>query len=134
MTDVSDVHHVLDAVAQEFERATKDVGVQEGPEVADMRIVVDGGTAGVEGEGRRGKRRDRMRRAGEGVVDAERGHRGDDMSRWDQESALCFRLKFMQLDTDIPEIDRLRHGVGKSWIAVAETALYQVHMQKIRDR
>ena len=58
MTDVRDVHHVLDAVAQEFERATKNVGVQERPEVADMRIVVDGGSAGVEGEGRGVKRRD----------------------------------------------------------------------------
>ena len=58
MTDVRDVHHVLDAVAEEFERATKDVGIQEGPEVADMRVVVDGGTAGVEGEGRGGLRGD----------------------------------------------------------------------------
>ena len=58
MTDVRDVHHVLDAVAEEFECATKDVGIQEGPEVADMRIVVDGGAAGVESEGRGVKRRD----------------------------------------------------------------------------
>jgi len=57
VADVGDVHHVLDAVAQEFERAAKDVGVQEGPEVADMRIVVDGGAAGVESEGRGVKRR-----------------------------------------------------------------------------
>ena len=58
MTDVRDIHHVLDAVTQEFERATKDVGVQEGTKVADMRVVVDGGAAGVESEGREGKRRD----------------------------------------------------------------------------
>ena len=58
MTDVRDVHHVLDAVAQEFERATKDVRVQEGPEVADMRVVIDGGAARVESEGRGVKRRD----------------------------------------------------------------------------
>ena len=58
MTDVRDIHHVLDAVAQEFERATKDVGVQEGPEVTDMGIVVDGGAARVEGERRGRWRRD----------------------------------------------------------------------------
>ena len=56
MTDIGDVHHVLDAVAQEFERTTKDVGVQEGTEVADMRVVIDGGAAGVEGKGRGGVR------------------------------------------------------------------------------
>ena len=58
MTDIGDVHHVLDAMAKEFECPTKDVGVQEGPEVADVRVVVDGGAAGVESERRRGKRRD----------------------------------------------------------------------------
>ena len=58
MADVGDVHHVLDAVAQEFERATKDVGIQEGAKVADVRVVVDGGSAGVEGEGRGGLRGD----------------------------------------------------------------------------
>ncbi len=58
MTDVSDVHHVLDAVAEEFKRATKDVGVQEGTEVADVRVIIDGGAAGVEGEGRGRWRRD----------------------------------------------------------------------------
>ena len=57
MADVRDVHHVLDTVTEEFKRATKDVGIQEGPEVADMRIVVDGGAAGVESEGRGVKRR-----------------------------------------------------------------------------
>ncbi len=57
MTDVRDVHHVLDAVAQEFERAAKHVGVQERPEVAYVRVVVDGGSAGVESEGRGVKRR-----------------------------------------------------------------------------
>ena len=58
MTDVRDVHHVLDAVAEEFERAAKNVGVQKGTKVADMRVVVDGGAAGVEGEGRGGLRGD----------------------------------------------------------------------------
>ena len=58
MTDVRDIHHVLDAVTQEFERATKDVGVQKRAKVTDMRVVVDGGAAGVEGEGRGGLRGD----------------------------------------------------------------------------
>jgi hypothetical protein len=58
MTDIGDVHHVLDAMAEEFECAAKDVSVQEGPEVTDMRVVVDGGAAGVEGERRGVKRRD----------------------------------------------------------------------------
>ena len=52
MADIRDVHHVLDAVAEEFKRATEDVGIEKGTEVADMRIVVDGGAAGIEGEGR----------------------------------------------------------------------------------
>ncbi len=74
MTDIGDVHHVLDAVAEEFEGAPKDVGIQERSKVADVRVVVDGGAAGVESERRGGARRDRMWRAGEGVVDAEKGH------------------------------------------------------------
>ena len=58
MTDVRDVHHVLDVMSEEFKGAPKDVGVQEGPEVADVCVVVDGGTAGVESERGGGARRD----------------------------------------------------------------------------
>jgi hypothetical protein len=50
MADVSDVHHVLDAVTKEFKCAAKDVSVQEGPEVTDMRVVVDGWATGVESQ------------------------------------------------------------------------------------
>jgi hypothetical protein len=58
MTDIGDIHHVLDAVAEEFEGAPKDVGVQERSEVTDVRVVVDGRPAGVESERRRRWRRD----------------------------------------------------------------------------
>ena len=50
MADVGDVHDMLDAVAKKFECSTQDVCVQEGSEVPDMRVVVDGGAAGVEGQ------------------------------------------------------------------------------------
>ena len=50
MADVGDVHDMLDAVAQQFECSTQDVCIQEGAEVPDVRVVVDGGAAGVEGQ------------------------------------------------------------------------------------
>jgi hypothetical protein len=54
MANISDVHHMLDVMSEEFECAAKDVGVQERSEVADVRVVVDGRPAGVESE-RRGR-------------------------------------------------------------------------------
>jgi hypothetical protein len=48
VADVGDIHDMLDAVAKQFERSTQDVCVQERAEVPDVRVVVDGGTAGVE--------------------------------------------------------------------------------------
>jgi hypothetical protein len=38
-------------MAEKLERAAQDVRVQEGTEIPDVRVVVDGGAAGVEPEG-----------------------------------------------------------------------------------
>ena len=48
MTDVGDVHDVVDAVTKELERSPKKVGVEERSEISDMRVVVDGRAAGIE--------------------------------------------------------------------------------------
>ena len=50
VADVGDVHHVLHAHPVQLERAPQRVGVEERPEVADVRVVVDRRTAGVEGD------------------------------------------------------------------------------------
>ena len=50
MTDVGDVHHVPHAIAVPFEHALQDVFEQEGAEVADVLIVVDGRPAGVKAD------------------------------------------------------------------------------------
>jgi len=72
VADVRDVHHVLHAMARELERAPQQVRVQERPEVADMGVVVDRRTAGIE-EDRRTRpaaRLDRLQRARERVGDS----------------------------------------------------------------
>ena len=51
MTDVGDVHDVLDAVAVEFQqRAAQQIFEDVGAQVADMSIIVDGWTAGIEAD------------------------------------------------------------------------------------
>ena len=37
-----------DAVPEQFEGPSQDVGIEEGPEVPDVRVVVDGRSTGVE--------------------------------------------------------------------------------------
>ncbi|MNT35246.1 hypothetical protein D3C72_1712670 [compost metagenome] len=54
MTDVRDVHHVAHLQAVEFERAAQAVDEQIGAQVADMRVVVDRGPAGVQARLARG--------------------------------------------------------------------------------
>ena len=48
VVDVGDVHDVLDGDALLLEKAAQEIDVQEGAEVADVAVVVDGGAAGVE--------------------------------------------------------------------------------------
>ena len=51
VVDVGDVHDVLDGDALLLEEAAQQIDMQEGAEVADVAVVVDGGAAGVEREG-----------------------------------------------------------------------------------
>ena len=45
--DIGDVHHVIQRVAARAQPAAQDVREHEGPEIADMGVVVDGRPAGV---------------------------------------------------------------------------------------
>jgi hypothetical protein len=47
VVDVSDVHDVADGNAEEQEGAAEDVNLEEGAEVSDVAVVIDGGAAGV---------------------------------------------------------------------------------------
>ena len=51
VVDVSDVHDVLSGNALLPDKAAEDVDVEEGAEVADVSVVVDGGAATVHAEG-----------------------------------------------------------------------------------
>ena len=51
VVDVGDVHDVLDLHAELAQEAAEDVDVEEGAEVADVAVVVDGGAAGVHAQG-----------------------------------------------------------------------------------
>ena len=51
VVDVGDVHDVAGGDALEPEEAAEHVDLEEGPEVADVAVVVDGGSAGVHAEG-----------------------------------------------------------------------------------
>ena len=50
VVDVGDVHDVLDGDALLEEEAAEDVDMEEGAEVADVAVVVDGGAAAVHAE------------------------------------------------------------------------------------
>ena len=50
VVDIGEVHDVGEAEAAEFEKAAEDVLEDEGAEVADVGVVVDGGAAGVHGD------------------------------------------------------------------------------------
>ena len=47
VSDIRDVHYMLDVVAQEFERFVEDVKKNIGTEIADMRIIVNRRTTAV---------------------------------------------------------------------------------------
>ena len=48
VTDIGDVHHVPNVMPEQLQRASKHIGVEEGPEVSDVGVVVDRGPAGIE--------------------------------------------------------------------------------------
>ena len=69
--DIGDVHHMPHAEALELERAPQDVGIEERPEVPDVRVVVDRRPARVEGHGAIARdRREGLGRLRERVVEA----------------------------------------------------------------
>ncbi len=67
VVDVGDVHDVADGDAVLLEDAAKEIDVEEGAEVADVAVVVDGGAAGVHAEGLVVRRREGFDAAAEGV-------------------------------------------------------------------
>ena len=76
VTHIGDVHHVDDVIAEQLERAAQHVGIEERPKVADVRVVVDGGAAGVERHSPAGgiERREDLLALRERVVEA-KAHR-----------------------------------------------------------
>ena len=70
--DVGQVHDVKDVVARAFEPAAQQILEQKGPEVADMREIPDGRTAGVERDARRRERHERLDTTGEGIEEGKR--------------------------------------------------------------
>ncbi len=68
---VGHVHDLADPVAEVLERAAQDVRRHEGPEVPDVRAVVDRGTARVEGHLRRRQGRQRLDLRAQGVEESE---------------------------------------------------------------
>ena len=67
VVDVGDVHDVLDLDALLLKKAAEQIDMDEGAEVADVAVVVDGGAAGVEGEGLAVRRGERFDLCAEGV-------------------------------------------------------------------
>ena len=73
VVDVGDVHDVTDGDAGEFERSAEDVDVEEGAEVADVAVVVDGGAAGVQAQGWSVRGREGFEVSAQGVEEV-KGH------------------------------------------------------------
>ena len=69
---VGQVHDMEDLVAAGLEPAAQKVLEEERPEIADVGVVVDGGTAGVERHPARVERLERLDFPGQRVVEAER--------------------------------------------------------------
>jgi hypothetical protein len=65
---VGDVHHVRHFIAEEAEGAGQDVVEDVGSEVADVRVIVDGGPAAVETRLAGADRREVLELAAERVV------------------------------------------------------------------
>ena len=47
VTDIGDVHHVTDAISNEFQSAAQHIGIEKRAKVTNVRIVIDGRTAGI---------------------------------------------------------------------------------------
>ena len=75
VADIGDVLDLEDVDAVVQHRPTDQVGEEEGPQVADVRVAVDSRTAGVHPEAPAIARLDRFDGAGEGVAEAERHSR-----------------------------------------------------------
>ena len=89
VADVGDVLHVADLVAEVLERPMQQVAKEIGPQVADVRVLVDGAPAGVDADAARLERHERLGASRERVVQADRregGHRYRDSTdaafRW----------------------------------------------------
>ena len=74
VTDIGDVDDVGEGVALPRQHAAQRVGEDIGPEVADMRVIIDGRAAGIDAHLRRVDRPERFERTGEAVVEDEIGH------------------------------------------------------------
>ena len=73
VTNICDVHHMLDAEPMQLQRAAQDVRVQERAEVPDVRVVVHRWSARVERHCSIGRnRREVLNRLRERVVEAHR--------------------------------------------------------------
>ena len=70
VVDIRDVHDVVERKARRAQPAPQEIVEDEGPEVADVREVVDGGTAGVHLDGLAFQRFERLHLLGERVVEA----------------------------------------------------------------
>src|ERR1700732_412016 len=72
--DIGQVHHLGHAVSQREQLPPKQVFEEEGPEVADVRIVVDGRTARIHPDVAHFDRLELFHLATQGVVEADRHH------------------------------------------------------------
>ena len=70
---VGDVHHVVEREAARAQHAPQDVLKGEGPQIADVDVVVDGGSAGVHAHDVVMKRSEDLRLLREGVIEPQ-GH------------------------------------------------------------
>ncbi len=71
VVDVGDVHDVVEGEAVEAGGAAQDVDMQEGAEVADVAVVVDGGAATIEAEGVTVRGEERFVFSGESIEEFE---------------------------------------------------------------
>ena len=68
VVNVGDVHDVADGDAEQLERTAQDIDLEEGAEVADVAVIVDGGAAGVDAKRLARFRGEGFDRAGQCVV------------------------------------------------------------------
>ena len=96
VVDVGDVHDVLDGYALLANDAAEHVDVEEGAEVADVAVVVDGGAATVHAKGGRADGGKGFDLAAKGVEEFDRCHlRYFPAAAGAVRGADCSRLKFL---------------------------------------